>query len=422
MQHTLLAAVFLDMMGVALVVPNLTFFWKEAGITPAGLGLVSAVYSSSQLIGGLIIGWLGDRVFSRKSCLLLSFAGSSASYLLVGISSSIEALIMSRVLVGLVKQTMTCTMALTARFSDEATRAQSIGRISSATTLAFICGQALGGALSMTYGRRALCYIASSLFVVAFMLVLLCLPRTNPEPESTGTESMPSSEGREMQSPPSTHSCRLRVRLRSFAATFTEAFRSHAAQRVLVLRISYTFLMRATYTSHGLYEQERWSLTPSNAGFLSTYKTALALAMDSVLVGMLSRRLSDRAMLRAALLCSAANAALEACHSTFRVYALVNIPLSSVLGTLVKTTLSTIFSKVVPASDAGSALSVLDLCNSIIGMTAPIYGGVLLGRIGVLRQPVISLVHYATLLGLATALTGKSTARPSGTADKPKVT
>ena len=56
LQLLIRACVFLDMTGVALVVPNLIFRWKEVGISPAGLGMVSSIYSGSQLVGGLILG------------------------------------------------------------------------------------------------------------------------------------------------------------------------------------------------------------------------------------------------------------------------------------------------------------------------------------------------------------------------------
>lgn len=44
--------------------------------------------------------------------LQLSFAGAGLSYLLVGLADSLALLILSRVLVGLVKQTMTTSTAL----------------------------------------------------------------------------------------------------------------------------------------------------------------------------------------------------------------------------------------------------------------------------------------------------------------------
>ena len=144
----LLFAVFIDYAGVALVLPNLMFRWKDVGITPAGLGLASSIYSCAQLVGALIIGYLGDRRLGRKQVLLVSFAGAGISYLLVGLAESVWVLGLSRVLVGLVKQTQTCSSALLTGLTSEDTRAQAFGRLSSASMIAGMVGQSAGGVLS----------------------------------------------------------------------------------------------------------------------------------------------------------------------------------------------------------------------------------------------------------------------------------
>ena len=56
-----------------------------------------------------------------------------------------------------------------------------------------------------------------------------------------------------------------------------------------------------------------------------------------------------------------------------------------------------------PTRDAGSALSILDVLNSAVGIAAPIYGGVLLHRLGVESQPSVSAVHYVVLFALVRA-------------------
>ena len=101
-QLVLLSAVFIDLFAVALVVPNLSFRWKELGVPPGRLGAVQSVYSASQIIGGLVIGHLADGALGRKGALLLSFMGAGISYLLVGLAESIELLVLSRIIVGLV--------------------------------------------------------------------------------------------------------------------------------------------------------------------------------------------------------------------------------------------------------------------------------------------------------------------------------
>ena len=48
-------------------------------------------------------------------------------------------------------------------------------------------------------------------------------------------------------------------------------------------------------------------------------------------------------------------------------------------------------------------MSVLDVFNSAIGILAPLYGGLVLGRLGVESQPAVSAVHYLALLLLVLA-------------------
>ena len=382
-------AAFIDLVGVMLVVPNLVFRWKEVGITPERLGAVQSIYSAAQLIGGLVIGHLGDRVLGRKIVLLLSFVGAGISYFLVGLADSVEMLVLARIIVGLTKQTMTSSNALLTRLSGPEGRAQALGRLSSAGTLAALSGQAVGGFVSSRYGRRAPCFLAASLFVLDFLLVSALLPNDRPAGAAARTTASAPSE---VAASRSTWQERL--------GGFVRAFRGTGG-RLLLLRLAYAFLMRATYSLHSLYEQQKWELTPANSGYLGTYKTGLGLAVDALLIGQLTRRLREPLILLLALVVSASNAAIEASHSTFAVYALVNLPISTVVGTLTRTTLSTLFSKAVPVAEVGAALSVLDVCNSAVGMLAPLYGGWLLGWKGVMFQPALSCAHYVILIAIS---------------------
>ena len=134
---------------------------------------------------------------------------------------------------------------------------------------------------------------------------------------------------------------------------------------------------------------------------------ALGLAVDALLVGLLSRRMGEVAVISLALVASAGNAAFESAHTRFFLYAGLNLPLSAIAGNLNRTALSALFSKVVPKEDVGAALSVLDVLNSAVGIISPLYGGLLLGRLGVEYQPLISCIHYLLLLVAVTALVGR---------------
>jgi MFS family permease len=383
--NVLLLAVFLDYLGVALVVPNLIFRFTELGGTPESYGLLSSAYAASQLIGGVAIGFLADGRLGRKRALQLSFLGAGLSYLVVGLSDTIFLLVVSRVLVGLTKQTMTCSTAMVTSLSDEVSRTQALGRLSSTMTFAFIVGQSAGGVLSQHYGRRAPCFVASGLFGLNFCLVEMVMPsvQLSPKPPPGGRPRL--QEGTTLAA------------LQASLRRSRDALRG-AGGRMLLLRLFYGLLMRSTYSMHSLYESREWAVSPAVSGTLASYNQLLGLAIDWMVVGKLVRRLPESRLLCLCLLLSCLNSVVEYYHRFFYVYAGVHLPLSAVLGRITRTCIASVFSKAVPTQDIGVALSVLDVCSSAINVVAPLYGGLVIGRLGVAHQPLVAAAHYLLLL------------------------
>lgn len=297
MAWVLLLAVFLDLFGVALVVPNIPFLFRAAlgdRFSPELYGLISSVYSASQILGGLAIGYLADKSLGRKRTLLLSFVGAGLSYLLIGFAESVTLLILSRVIVGLVKQTMTASTAYVSEITPPHARAAALGRLSSASTLAFLIGQPAGGLLSARLGRHAPCFLAAALFALDFVFVQLALPDAGKSSASQGGDTKeqrgPSAPRNRKISTPGGGESNQGVggrlqgegsraeqsgsswgdRLRGFGSVFRGL-----GARVLVARLVYSMLMRASYSLIGVYEQERWALEPTDLGYLSFYKQAL---------------------------------------------------------------------------------------------------------------------------------------------------
>jgi MFS family permease len=122
--------VFVDMMGVSLVVPLLhSQYFQLAGVTSAAQReWLSSIFSASQIVGGLSMGALSDSgLVSRQWILLTSFVGSAFAYAMI-LQGGWTAILISRVTVGLVKQTMTVTTALMAHATHGKERATHVGR------------------------------------------------------------------------------------------------------------------------------------------------------------------------------------------------------------------------------------------------------------------------------------------------------
>jgi MFS family permease len=58
----LLVVVMIDLSAVALVVPLIPVKMRELGVRPELIGLIGSIYSGSQIVGGLVLGTLSDRI------------------------------------------------------------------------------------------------------------------------------------------------------------------------------------------------------------------------------------------------------------------------------------------------------------------------------------------------------------------------
>ena len=170
--------VFIDMFAVALVVPLLFQYFKRSGVTSAGQReILSSVFSSSQIVGGLGLGALTDaRILRRKTVLFMSFGGSAVAYaLMVTGGFGFSAMVASRVIVGLVKQTMTITTSMLAKCTTERNRAKYMGRLESSATAAWIAGPSVGAMLYKYVDYKAPALVACFLFAVNTALAAVFL-------------------------------------------------------------------------------------------------------------------------------------------------------------------------------------------------------------------------------------------------------
>ena len=98
---------FMDAMGVALIITLIPFFTRELGVSAFGFGLITSLYGLCQIIGGVLLTQLLNYGISRKTILMVSSIGSGISYFLLLFRNNIYTLVLSRALVGLIKQTTT---------------------------------------------------------------------------------------------------------------------------------------------------------------------------------------------------------------------------------------------------------------------------------------------------------------------------
>ncbi|MEO1163635.1 MAG: MFS transporter [Chloroflexota bacterium] len=134
--------VFVDVLGLTLILPLLHLYGAAYGATPLQIGLIAAAFPLAQLIGVPVMGALSDR-FGRKPLLLISQVTTCISFVMLGLANSLALVILSRVIDGLFGANIATAQAALSDITDDNTRAQGLGLTGAAFGLGFIIGPIL---------------------------------------------------------------------------------------------------------------------------------------------------------------------------------------------------------------------------------------------------------------------------------------
>jgi len=170
--------VFLDLLGVGILVPVLPYIVAEFRSDATTVGLISLTFAAAQFLAGPYLGALSDR-HGRRPVLLLCMAGTGLGYLLFGWAQALWLLYLSRVIDGFTGGNVSTAQAYIADTSAPEHRAKNFGLIGAAFGLGFILGPAIGGILSH-WSLRAPAFAAGATSFVAVALGYRLLPESLP--------------------------------------------------------------------------------------------------------------------------------------------------------------------------------------------------------------------------------------------------
>jgi len=183
-----LISVFVDMLGIGLIVPVLPNLVGEfvANREQQALwyGMLGATFGLMQFLFMPMLGALSDRI-GRRPLLLYSMGGMCINFLATAWAPNLACLFIGRVIGGASSASMSVASAYASDVSTPENRAKSFGKIGAAFGFGFICGPILGGLLG-NVGLHLPFYVAAALsaanFVYGFVAVPESLPRERRAP------------------------------------------------------------------------------------------------------------------------------------------------------------------------------------------------------------------------------------------------
>jgi DHA1 family tetracycline resistance protein-like MFS transporter len=183
----LLVTVFIDMLGLGLIVPVLPALMTTVTADPATAvlwsGLLGSTYGVLQFALSPLLGRVSDR-YGRRPVLLVSLICLGVDWLAHASASGPWALLLFHALAGACAGTNTVVNAYVADVTEPAGRARAYARIGAAFGLGFVAGPLLGGLLGAVDVR--LPFLAAALLCFANAAYgWLILPESRPGDRTT---------------------------------------------------------------------------------------------------------------------------------------------------------------------------------------------------------------------------------------------
>jgi DHA1 family tetracycline resistance protein-like MFS transporter len=183
----LLATVFIDMLGLGLVVPIVPALMgavtHDPGHAARWSGLIDSSYGILQFLTAPVLGRLADR-YGRRPVLLCSLGFLGVDYFAHAVNPTVASLMVFHGLAGVFAGTGTVVNAYVADVTPPEGRARAYGLIGAVFSLGFVAGPAVGGVLGSVDVRLPF-VVAGLLAFINVAYGLLILPESRPGDRST---------------------------------------------------------------------------------------------------------------------------------------------------------------------------------------------------------------------------------------------
>lgn len=171
-------SVIVDMLGYIMIMPLLPFYAQSFGASDFTIGIITSLNAVTSLMSGPVWGRLSDK-YGRKPILLISQAGTLASFIILAISNSTWMLMLSRIIDGLFGGQIPVINATITDVTAPETRSEKMAVMAVSMTVGSIVGPTIGGylgGLNITYPAYAACVMS----VIAIISTTMIFTETMP--------------------------------------------------------------------------------------------------------------------------------------------------------------------------------------------------------------------------------------------------
>ncbi|WP_437660359.1 MFS transporter [Sorangium sp. So ce1182] len=349
--------VFVDVLGLTLVLPLLPFYAEHFGASELVVGVLAASYAVCQLVSGPILGRISDRA-GRKPTLLASQTGTFIGFLVLGSASSLWMLFLGRIIDGLTAGNLTIAQAYISDVTRPEERTKAFGLIGIAFGSGFLLGPAITGELASRFGYGAPAYGAAVLSLTSIFLTATLLPAKPvvpvASPEAAAAAPRPAAIGR--------------------GDAFRRYFDRPLARRRLLEFFAFSLSFSTLIGGLALFLERRFSFGVKETGYLYAFSGLIGGSIQGGLIGRLAKRYGEERLALVGFATMVIGYGLLGAAYTLPTL-LVLVAIAAFGAAVVRPSVTTLLTKSVGRDEQGAALGVSQSLASVSQIIGPIGAG-----------------------------------------------
>ena len=286
---SLIAVIFINMLGFGIIVPLLPFYAKSFNAQPWQIGLIFGAYSVGAFFGEPFWGRLSDK-YGRKPLLISTIMGNCLCYLALAFAPNIWVAFFIRLVGGLAAGNGAVVQGYIADVTPPEKRARQMSYQGAAWNVGLIIGPSVGGFFAHEgmgpAGFRIPLFIASGLALLCVIAITLIIKESRVREE--GISHRPSRW-----------------------AAIGEATSHPVIGRMMLLTFLVGFAFTGIESQFGLWSQARFGWGPRDIAICFAFTGATAFFFQTMVTGRLSERYGEGRMLATGMGITALAAALQ---------------------------------------------------------------------------------------------------------------
>lgn len=147
-KFVILATVFVDVLGMGIIIPTLPFYVESFGVSAFTITLLFCVFAFFSFFSAPVLGSLSDK-YGRRPVMIASIFSTAVGWLVFASATNLWLLFLGRTIDGLAAGNFSTAQAIMSDIAkDENERTKNLGLMGAVFGIAFVVGPAIGGLLS----------------------------------------------------------------------------------------------------------------------------------------------------------------------------------------------------------------------------------------------------------------------------------